>query len=494
LGCEVIVDEVAEMLESVEKNVVTLAKSGNATGKTHGAAMAGLWWYQCKSFPQVYTAAAPPESNLRNLLWGEIGSWVMRRPDLFEDSQFTTLSLQRRPKEFIKGVLIPVSGNPAEREARFSGKHAPNLLFIIDEGDAVPDEVYKGIESCMSGGNARLLVLFNPRNPSGRIYELQKRRLANVVTISAMTHPNVVTGDDVVPGAVTQTTTLRRIHEWTRPLLEGEPETEEDCFEVPEWLRGIPLKIGEHTFPPFDREVRKVDNPAFSYMVLARYPSGGYNQLVHRDWIIAARDRWDNYVLRHGERPPVRMCIAGQDVAGEGDDWNVQCHRYDNYVARLKRWQGVDSLVGAEIGAAHAKMANAEKVFVDGGGVGSSTAPKMRRMGVHAIAIKANMKPTATTEFGDFYGMRDQLLWLTREWLRTEDAMLPPEERLLEELAVPIYEITDLGKIRVMPTSEIKDVIGRSPDDLMALAHTFGPMRKMPLNKYRTVHQYRSKF
>ena len=54
------------------------------------------------------------------------------------------------------GAEISVAYNhdipEAVREAKFSGKHAPYLLFILDEGDAIGDEVYRGIESCMSGG------------------------------------------------------------------------------------------------------------------------------------------------------------------------------------------------------------------------------------------------------------------------------------------------------------------------------------------------------
>ncbi len=69
---ETYTDEVRAMMESVRDNPITVAKSSNATGKTHGAARVAVWWY--KTFPdsQVYTAAAPPESNLKKLLWGEI--------------------------------------------------------------------------------------------------------------------------------------------------------------------------------------------------------------------------------------------------------------------------------------------------------------------------------------------------------------------------------------------------------------------------------------
>ena len=71
---ETYTDEVKAMMESVRDNPITVAKSSNATGNTHVASRVAAWWY--KSFPdsQVYTAAAPPESNLKKLLWGEIGS------------------------------------------------------------------------------------------------------------------------------------------------------------------------------------------------------------------------------------------------------------------------------------------------------------------------------------------------------------------------------------------------------------------------------------
>ena len=116
-------------------------------------------------------------------------------------------------------MTIPASGTPAQREAKFSGKHAPNLLFIIDEGDAVPDEVYKGIESCMTGGHARLLIMFNPRAEIGEPSRMERDGRASVVHLSAFSHPNLIQGKDVIAGAVTRETTVRRINQWCRPRI-----------------------------------------------------------------------------------------------------------------------------------------------------------------------------------------------------------------------------------------------------------------------------------
>ena len=69
LGAE-FTEEVKALMESVRDYPITIARSANATGKTHAAARIAIWFY--KTFPdsQVYTSAAPPESNLKNSAMG----------------------------------------------------------------------------------------------------------------------------------------------------------------------------------------------------------------------------------------------------------------------------------------------------------------------------------------------------------------------------------------------------------------------------------------
>lgn len=127
---ETYTEDVKVMMESVRDNSITIAQSANATGKTHGAARVAAWWYRCFPGSQVYTAAAPPESNLKKLLWGEIGSITEHHPDLFSSDTLTHLHVQRSAQSFLTGVTIPSSGTEAQREAKFSGKHAPHILEI----------------------------------------------------------------------------------------------------------------------------------------------------------------------------------------------------------------------------------------------------------------------------------------------------------------------------------------------------------------------------
>ena len=470
---ETLTDDIKRMMESVRDYPITIAKSATGPGKTFAAARAAVWWYETFPGSQVYTAAAPPEGNLRRLLWGEIGSIVHSRPQIFRNDKITSLNIQSHDQHFLTGVTIPMSGTSEQQEAKFSGKHAPYLLFIIDEGDAVPDEVYRGIEGCMSGGHARLLIMFNPRAEMGEVYTMERDKLANIVHLSAFNHPNVRTGKDIIPGAVTRDKTVERINKWCRPLQDKETQ-DETCFELPEFLVGVTaLDAMQNPYPPLGAGWYKIMEPAFNYMVLGQYPAQAINQLISREWLLKARKRWDDYVTENGEVPPLYTPgIMGLDVGEFGPDLSVQCFRYGGFVEKLLFQGGVDTMVTGDWAIKQYKKRDLERANVDGTGVGAGVAPHLQRNGCSANSVKVASSPTKKSDLGEFGILRDQLWWSTREWLRTEDAMLPPDEDLLEELKIPTYEVVK-GKVKIMGKQTMRELLKRSPDRAEALIMTF---------------------
>jgi len=498
-------DDIQKLMASVRDHQYTVAMSSTAVGKTHGAASIAIWWYKCFPNSQVWTAAAPPEDNLRKLLWGEINKKIIRNPDIMAGDKINDLHISRaskvdsRLKEswFITGVAIPQSGSEQIREAKFSGKHSAYLLFIIDEGDGVPDEVYRGIDGCMSGGHARLLIMFNPKQESGRVYQMIRNGEANVVQLSAFNHPNVFTGRNLIPGAVTRMVTARRINKFSVPIS-SEEEPDNECFEVPDFLVGFVAKNERGIeYPPIPAGWRRVQEHEFHYKVLGQYPPSGSNVLISRDWIDAARSRWDLFVAAYGENalspktphdednPLFEMRpIIGQDVADLGDDWNVTCRRYGGFVARLSRWRGVDPTETSDKAVDLAKHYKSQCVNVDSIGVGASVAPAIRKKGVKSNRVMVSEKPTKKIKDIDkkaeFGTLRDQLWWDVREWLRTDPgSMLPPEPKLIEELASVTYE-EHLGKIKIMSKEKMRSTLGRSPDDAESLILTFAPKEQRP--------------
>jgi hypothetical protein len=215
-------------------------------------------------------------------------------------------------------------------------------------------------------------------------------------------------------------------------------------------------------------------DPAFSYMVIGRYPAQSSAQLISREWVNKARSRWDAYVSEHGEVPPEETtALGGLDVGEFGADANVLCFRYGGFVERLIAWTGVDVLATGDRAVSEYQARKVSRVNVDGTGVGAGVAPHMVKNRCIAASVKVASSPTEKTELGEFQILRDQLWWACREWLRTDvGAMLPPDDGLIEELLTPTYEVQG-GKVRAMRKDTMRELLKRSPDRADALCLTF---------------------
>lgn len=488
------IDSVCIRVEAEDR--LFLTQDCIVTHNTHSAARIAVWFYKCFPGAQVYTTAAPPEDNLRRLLWGEISNVVGKHPTLFNDDRRSLMHLERSPVEFLTGVTIPLNTQPNEREARFSGKHAPYLLFIVDEGDAVPSEIYRAIEGCMSGGFARMLIMLNPRQKTGPVWQMTRDRRANVIQLSALSHPNVITGKELMPGAVNRDTTVRRIQEMSRPLSPNE-QPDSQCFQVPDFLAGH-VTVGKDGRPylPLDAGWRKVTENSLWYMTFGEYPPQGDNQLIADDWIDAAITRWHAYVARFGEGPPLGINpIIGLDVADFGVDSNVLTPRWGGFVGRSYTWGGVDLGVTADktvdilmsLPRTQNERISVARICVDANGLGAGAPPLINRRlrhKVRVIGVRVTEKPDQKAkqgqeELGEFVALRDQLWWSVREWLRTDKgAMLPPDDELREELLAPTYGRDRKGNILVMSKDDMKTQLRRSPDKAESLALTFTPANR----------------
>lgn len=425
--------------------------------------------------------AAPPEKNLRRILWDKVVAGMKGAPEVFNgaySSGMTIKSSQVPPISSIDGVPIPGQGLEHERESRFGGKHAPYLFFIVDEGDAVPDAVYKGIESCTSGGMARLLIMYNPRHKFGGVYNMVKNQEAKVVQLSAFNHPNVVSGKDIYPGAVTRERTAWRINAWCRFMKDDDDYDGPDVFTLPNFMAGYTAKRKDGTFYPPLREGRyRIEEPQFFYMVLGQYPTRDENVLIEEALIEAAMNRWNDYVDEFGDKPQQGVeGIAGLDPGELGADKTALCGRWGAFVRGFTTWGGVDIGVTNERAEAVCREDGHKKVFVDANGFGAGVAPALRRVGINAIAIKTQISATEFCEQGEFGRMRDQLLWQIRVFLKDNPAsMIPDDDELREELLALKYTTDMRGRIKVTDKDALREILKRSPNKTDSLALTFAP-------------------
>ena len=475
---ETLTDDLRAICESVVKYPITIAQSGNGTGKSFIESRIAMWFYDCRFEPQVYCTAAPPLSNLENILWAEIADTCSAYPAVIDGNEKKSLKITRSPKEFIKGVTVPTQGTEKEKEARFGGKHSPSMLWLVDEGDAIPDACFNGIETCVSGGFGRMLITFNPRQRLGKVYRMIRAGEANVVKLTAFNHPNVITGENIIPGAVDRETTVRRIAQMTRPLAVDEPK-DKWCFELPDFLVGcVPVTQGGEKLPPLKPGLYKIVKQRFSHVVLGEYPAESDNQLISEEWIDKARSRYDLFVAQHGVLIPEHVkCTAGLDIADEGKDSSVLFKRFGNFVHPPSKWKKQDVLEVGDSAADDFKsngITNIAAIYCDGTGVGAGTAPYMaRKYSLPAVKVMvANSATEKAEDDGEFGLLLDQLMWKMREWLRTDMAMLPPDIDLIEELLAFTYGQKN-GKMKVSSTDDVKALLKRSPDCARALMLTF---------------------
>ena len=479
LGVQAITPAQRKIAEAIVKYEVVVVMSATGVGKTFILAAIAVGLFKSREEIEIYTAAASPESNLRKLLWGEIGRMVSKNPIMFQNDKKRSLEIWRADKQFITGVTIPQGGesNPEVMEARFSGKHQKNLVFIFDEGDAIPDAVYKGADGCMSGGWARMIICLNPRRKSGAVYQMIKQRRAHVISMSALDHPNVVSGEEVIPGAVTREKTVKRINEWCEWVS---PELVEDMqestlFELPEFLEGAVATAsnGEEYLPLRPGKYRIVENQ-FYYKVLGMYPPSSQSQLIPDDAIDQARANWELYVAKHGMIPPrgVRPMI-GLDVADMGDDGNVLALKYGHFIPPLMKWSGIDPDQTADKAEKVYKNKNAKGANVDSIGVGAGVPGKMSRNGcLGAVGIKITEASRGHSDEGEFKTVYDEAYWALRMWFKSGNAMIPPDERLDESLRAITYEVIGENVV-VQPKKKLKKKLGYSPDEMEAIMLLF---------------------
>lgn len=525
LGVENLYQDLIDVSNSVRDNKITLAMSSNGTGKTFIASRLAAWFYLCFPDSQVICAAAPPEENLKQGLFSEISNvYYKYRKTLFKSHAITTLKItddigaiddvdEINLKHFLIGKAIPSAGTPERRKASFSGKHAKYQLYIVDEADGCPDEIFEAIDGCLSGSHVRLLCLFNPRQKSGYVYDMWKEELGHIVNLNAFNHPNVITGEEVIPGAVSRDKTIQRILEWTTPVRDGDEKDEINCFEIPEYLVGaVGISSSGKKYPALEGGWRRIKDSQFATITLGRYPATSQNALFNEVDIDNAITRWKLFKAQYGDTATAGIRpVLGMDVADEGSDDSCVVAKYGNFISQFVPWSGVDLDRSADRLAQMYTDLDAIQAQVEADGIGAAIPPKVSSMfywrceniecsGVsktyldttiyqcpicHKDMVRChfNIKKVYVSspsnkkcEFGKLGLMRDELAWEVAEWLKKEpSAMLPDDKDLKRQMLVYTYkEDPNSGKIKVSDKKTVKKLLkGKSDDKFAALRQAF---------------------
>lgn len=206
-------------------------QSGNLVGKTKIAA--GLFSHFFDCFPAIITTYAPTADQVNDLLWKEIRTDRQERdlPGRVLEIPRLKLSANR----FAAGkATADIKGRGVER---IHGQHTTHLMFILDEAEGIPDFVYDGLEGMDTGVVVIVLVLGNPRTRTSRFHKIRGLPYVKSFRLNTLDHPNVVNGNQAIPGAATRDWLERRLESSEYATVVAEHDEKAMTFEV-DWLSG----------------------------------------------------------------------------------------------------------------------------------------------------------------------------------------------------------------------------------------------------------------
>jgi hypothetical protein len=466
-----------EAVECIVNNRMVVMQSSTAVGKSF--IMAAMTWYFRDVYygrgVQIYCLAAPPVQNLRRILWGNILS-IGRKYRGIDKRLIRDLRVNGpTDNEYIEGISIPTQGSDEEKESKASGKHAPFLIFLVDEADAVPDVIFKGIDGCGSGGElVRIVCSFNPKKRFGYVYNAIASNSAKTIRLCSFDHPNVIEGRDVFPGAVTRNYVIDKINEWTTPVYAYEVKWDFDSppsgvFWLPDYLNGtVSTSETGTTFPPLMGGWRKVTNPEFSYKILGEYPPSGDSQLLPQEHLEGSIARW---LMTKKELFANLPVSAGIDISDAGgDECCISFMRGMHYHEETIAFPGSNVNDGSDTIIDYCRSRNVTKAFFDGVGMGKMYADTVsEKLKERGLAIEVVVVDVSKKEKAKFRTRRDRLYWRLRNWVMNPLTCLCDNGELRRQMQIVRWEEGEAGRIVVTGKKQMRAILGKSPNEMESL-------------------------
>lgn len=424
-------------------------ESATGPGKTFLAACIVFWFLACHEDSLTITAA-PKKEQLLTQVWKEIGELWPRFQRHFPDAELLTGKIRMKPAIEEKetwAAFAFVAGVGAEEESatKAHGFHREHMLIITEETPGMSWPVLTAFDETRTDDHNLHLALGNPDHRHDPLHVISQRPTVRHIRISAYDHPNVVTGERIVPGAIGQKRLAARVDN---------------------------LGKGSRLY---QSRVRGIS------------PSESEEALIRWDWCEAAAERWDKEEFRQGE------LALGVDVADnpKGDEsaisrWQGACLT-EVWSFRAEDAREVATIVAHEIRDPNDPV-DPRHVGIDSVGVGASTKNELLRLGIRVRYIsggaraapgvdvddlwslteedlEGNIKAAGPTvvEAERFRDLRAQVWWRMREDLRLGRIALPDDEALFSDLTAPTWT-TKGGVIVVQSKDEIRETLRRSPD------------------------------
>lgn len=403
-------------LKSFKENRKSAVRSGHGVGKTGELAVTILTFLLTR-YPCKIPCTAPTKSQLKDILWSEIGKWYRRLDDCYKDLielKSDRIELREAPDESFAVARTARKENP---EA-FQGFHSDNLLFVIDEASGVEEIIFQVGEGSLSTEGARQIMRGNPTQTSGEFYNAFHRNRANFWTLTV------------------------------------------SCLDSKRVAKDFPENVAKKY---------GIDSNVYRVRVLGEFPLEDDDSVISLSHVEAAVNR----EITSG----VGEIVWGLDVARFGDDSTALAKRRGKVLLEpVREWRKKDLMQTSGLVAKEYKETPVKErpkvIKIDVIGLGAGVVDRLKELGLPVEGV--NVAESASVD-DKYMRLRDELWFAGRAWFEARDCKIPDDQELIAELSVPRYAVTSGGKLKVEGKDDLKKrgVVSPNKADafLLTLSH-----------------------
>lgn len=408
-----------EMLEAVERALKGIApkriaaKSGHGVGKSTVMAWLILWFLFCHAHAQV-PCTAPTADQLSDILWKEIKRWLDRmKPEIAGLYDYTNDHV--RMKESPQTWFARARTGRKESPEALAGVHGDYILYVVDEGSGIPEEVFQTAEGALTQENILFIMFSNPTRLTGYFYDAfhaDKDAWQNLTFNSQ-----------------------------DSPIVESD------------YCDRIATKYG-------------ADSEEYKIRVLGEFPKAEGMDSKGFVPLLVATDL--HYATLHDFIGPRRM---GIDPAGEGKDKTVWVVR-DQFKARIvgeEQTSNEKSIAQKTLTLMDHYEIYPEMITVENFGCGANVAQELALHRVKVLAVQTGDAPPSDPD--RFVNMKAWAYDELKKWIRQGGELVP--NPAWEELLHIRYMRTLKNKMQIMSKKMMKKEGFKSPDHADALMLTF---------------------
>lgn len=382
----------AEALNALDNGKNVAIRSGHGVGKTSCMAWIVIHAVATHGFAKV-PCTAPTGHQLRDLLWAEIAMWL-NRSKIKDMLTWTATSLSVKGFEESWFAVARSCSVPEN----LAGFHAPKLLYVVDEGSGVADNIYEVIDGALTTANAQMVMAGNPTQRSGYFYNAfhKNRSSWHCLHVNSETSPRVTKA----------------------------------------YCDGMAAKWGR-------------DTDIYRVRVLGEFPEAESNTFIPLPLVEAAILRYK----RNAERELSGIIEMGVDVARYGDDETVFCVRQGFRIIHLEPHRGWSTTKTSGRAVQLVNQYNVSTIRVDDTGVGGGVTDNLRESISGCRIVPSNFGGPGNKHYANATGV----MWGNlRDLMQSEELELPDDDDLAGELTTRRFRLNSKGLIVLEDKDDMK--------------------------------------